>query len=715
MLLFGASIFLSSILYFWAQPLLVRYLQPLFGGGAGIWLASMLFFQMLLLGGYAYSFWMSRKVPFKKQAIVHGALLFFSLLCLPLAPSEQVWALGHSFPALRVMLLLSISFGFPGLLLAANSTLLQYWIASLDHEHDPYRYYALSSAGSMLAVLSYPVLIEPASSRSTQALVWSCAYIVFSITCIACANRFRKHKAVGREAENSTEKVSSQSSDLLWWGLPAVSSALLLSITNKVCRDLAPIAFLALGALSLFLISYIVAFNGGYRRRYWFVIFTLLTICSYLMMFGTSLNLPNWKILHPLQQAMKFAQDLSIFKQIIVFFATLFSGCMVCHGELYRWRPSEALLPKFYMCVAAGGVLGGLAVTLIAPIVFSTYVELHICFLFILIFIAWMVWRERLGGRWPKLRRVGATSTVLWIILIGAGVLRQTSNNGKFTVAASRSFYGTLKVQEYVPPPSQADEHHYILFSGPIVHGLQYLPVDRRKIPTTYYAPLTGVGLTFRYFPKQKARRVGLVGLGAGTLAAWGKPDDLFRFYEIDEGAVAMARQHFSFLQDSEARTEIVMGDARVSMEQEAAQNYDILVLDAFTADSIPTHLLTLEAFRVYAGHLNPQGVIAVHISNQSFNLRPVVESVAKKMNFQHLSIHNEVGSLHRYSSDWILMTRNQEFLNHPAIAAAASALRKSIPGFKYWTDEKMNLLEILDVEGDPWLNRLRRWGTKVF
>ena len=708
MKVFALTIFAGAFLLFQVQPLIAKFILPWFGGVPAVWTTCMLFFQVFLLAGYAYAHLTARYLSARKQAVLHVALLVTALAFLPIVPSAH-WKPGPGAdPTWRILLLLTVCLGPPYFVLSSTGSLLQAWSSGLHPGAAPYRLYALSNAGSLLALVSYPFVVEPAVSRSTQARLWSWSFGVFVLLCGWCAWRlWRAAPAVQFENEFATSarlspaqaSVARDSPSALsgakscaqtegqptpfakwvWFLLPLCGSVLLLATTGKLCLDVASVPFLWVLPLSLYLLTFILCFDrpAWYARK----TFTLLLF-----------PMLGW-----LCYGMIEAHRKPLLGQIGIYGGSLFLGCLVCHGEVYRLKPAVRHLTSFYLLIAAGGATGGVLVGLVAPVVFRSYAELD-----------WGVWVLTLLLAWIHAREgtvfvVGARRWLLWpIILAGATALGSAlwlvdGRPMRGTVFMSRNFYGVLRVIKTIheDPPSAL----YRLRNGRINHGMQFVDPRMARVPTTYYYESSGVGLALKYFPRQGQRKVGVVGLGIGTLAAYGRPGDTFRFYEINPEVRRLAEKQFTYLKNCAARVELVTGDARLSLENEPAQQFDLLVLDAFNSDAIPVHLLTQEAFATYFRHLKPDGAIVVHISNEELNLFPVMLGVAKYFHLVLVVIPREdktdpwwvSGSL------WAIVSHNQKFMFSAPIVAAAEGVLPDLNKPILWTDDYASLFQIID------------------
>lgn len=658
LLLYATAIFLSAFLLFLIQPVLAKLILPWFGGSAAVWTTCLVFYQTALLAGYAYANFVATRLAPRTQAAVHIVLLAAALAFLPVIPGDR-WKLTLDHPSGRILLLLVCVLGMPYLLLSSTSPLLQAWYARRWPDSQPYRLFALSNAGALLALIAYPSLIEPHIPTRAQAKLWSAGFAAFAILCAAIAYAGRDAAASPQHAPQPTPPATSPSR-LLWIALSAAGSMLLLSTTNQLTENVAAVPLLWILPLAIYLLTFILTFESSrwYRRG------------LFLRLVAMALG------------ALAYATyDIALSDVLIVaiplFCAALFIGCMYCHGELAARKPASRHLTSFYLSIALGGALGAIFVGLIAPVAFSGIYELPVSLLAISILAVILNWSE------------GWSQRLLWIVVNVAMLAVVVAHVGAYhlhAVALERNFYGSLRVVD--------QDGMRTLYHGTIKHGSQFLAPAHRDWPTTYYGHPSGIGLALRACctgPK----RVGVIGLGAGTLASYGAPGDTFRFYEINPQVIDLARSRFSFLRDSAARIEIVPGDARLSLEREPPQHFDVLAVDAFSGDAIPVHLLTREAFAVYQRHLAPAGILAIHVSNQYLDLAPAVVRVASAAGFQSAKLVSpRDDSTALSSATWVLITTRPDFLSRPEIAAATVPLGNR--HVSLWTDDYNNLLEVL-------------------
>jgi len=671
MILYAAPIFLGAFLLFLVQPIIAKQILPWFGGSAAVWATCMVFFQMALLLGYAYADWTTRRLTHRHQVVLHIALLALSLLLLPIIPDAAWKPAGNEEPAWRILGLLAVTIGLPYFLLSTTSPLMQAWFAWRFHHAAPYRLFALSNLASLLALLFYPVAIEPWVTTATQSVSWSVIYGVFALLSIATAVGSVRNAdadkvdvpvaAGGRDAGAVKPGVRQQ---LVWLTLAAMASFLLLAVTNHICQNVASLPFLWILPLTLYLATFIFCFDHPrwYRRN------------IFLVLAAVALPVMAW-----------YSDSLDLKVAIPIYLGGLFVCCMFCHGELAQLKPAPRFLTTYYLMISLGGAVGGLLVGLVAPHLLTGYFELGIG---LVACAALLLYRTFRMAWWAMLASAAVVGATAW----GAGKAID------YQVADSRvmmrNFYSVLRTREHdTPVPFRSMVH------GGIVHGGQLLDAEMQFLPSSYFGPNSGYGRMFASLP-DAPRKVGVIGLGAGSIIAYARAGDTFRFYEINPQVVELAQREFTFMTGSPAKIEVVLGDGRLSLEREASQQFDVLAMDAFSGDSIPLHLLTREAMAIYLRHLKPGGVLAFQATNRFIDIAPVVASLAAEYGLTAVMISDAAGSEEGADywisgTDQILVTSNRALLESDKIATASQVITVP-PGFRIWTDSFNNLLRVL-------------------
>jgi hypothetical protein len=659
--LYGATIFLSAFLLFLIQPIFAKLILPWFGGSSAVWTTCLVFFQTALLAGYLYAHLLTRRGTARQQPWVHCALLAIAVLLLPVMPGERWKPTGAGDPAWQILAMLTVVLGLPYFLLSATSPLLQKWLARDGSQ--PYRLFALSNVGALLALAAYPLGIEPRMATRAQDLWWSAGFVAFAVMCAAAAWLSRPAADVWVETE--TISAEPHGSGVTWMLLAAAGSMLLVSTTNQLTQNVAAVPFLWILPLGVYLLSFIICFESPrwYQRG---VFLRLLAVALGSLAYA----------LYDIQVSEAIPVAIPLFT------IGLFIACMFCHGELSRLKPGSSHLTSFYLMIALGGAVGAIFTGLIAPHLFAGVYEFPLSLFFVAAIALWLNW----DGGWAQ--------RLLWTAVTAAmivALVEEARGYHKDALVMTRSFYGSLRVVESIRGGGQTRT----LYHGIVQHGAQYLDPAKRATPTTYFGPESGAGLVLR-FCCEGPKRVGVIGLGAGTLAAYGKSGDAFEFYEINPQVIELAKSYFTFLPDSKAAISIVTGDARLSLEREAGPLYDVFIADAFSGDAIPVHLLTKEAFDLYLRHLKPSGILAVHVSNSYLDLAPVVAQLASVHGLESRLVHSPKDDAHLYSqADWIVMTRDAAFFARPEIANATKLIAER-PGLRLWTDDYNNLLQVL-------------------
>ncbi len=670
MSLYALTIFLSAFLLFQIQPMIAKMILPWFGGSASVWITAMLFFQITLLGGYLYAHWSIRTLKPKSQAAVHISLLAASLLLLPVAPSLTWKPSGTEDPILSILGLLTVSIGLPYFLLSTTSPLIQAWYARTHKAALPYRLFGLSNLASLLGLLAYPLLVEPNVTIRQQSLGWSTAFAIFAALGIITAFRSRRNTILDvcdEPVETALmdcppPKVREQ---VLWLLLAGCASTLLLSVTNHLTQNVASIPFLWVLPLSLYLLTFILTFD--YERLYNRNIFIWLFV---LALGGMGYGLISWN------------SHTNIRLVIATFSSGLFISCLFFHGELVKRKPAPRHLTSFYLMLSIGGALGGLFVGLIAPKVLPAYFELPITLMFSSVLLLIVL----------EYRRSRIVLFIGWVTAT-AVILMSThyiTSYGHQVLVMARNFYGGLRVNEY---HKGTNNEIRVLVHGTVTHGIQYTPIAQRRARISYYGPESGVSLAESYL-RHSSLRVGVIGLGAGSLAAYARPGDVFRFYEINPLVEQLARSEFTYLKDCRGKVDVVLGDGRLSLEREPNQHYDLLVVDAFSGDAIPVHLITRQALELYFRHLKLGGILALHITNTHLDLAPVVRKLSDVLGKQAILISTDSDEQHNlFRSQWALISSQP--IEDPTIKKAAEELTAR-PELRAWTDDYSNLFQIL-------------------
>jgi hypothetical protein len=682
MLAYACTIFLSAFLLFAVQPMIGKIILPWFGGSAAVWSTCLLFFQAALLAGYLYAHRSTRWLKPKHQATLHIALMAASLAVLPILPSST-WKPTHAGdPSLRILLLLTATIGLPYLLLSATSPLLQAWYVAAKPGAVPYRLFALSNFGSLLALLSYPVFVEPMFTTHGQAYGWSGIYVIFVLICAAVAWKTMRAAPVPLQDTIATTPAPSPSWTIriLWAALAACASTLLLAISNHLSSNVAPIPFLWVLPLAVYLLSFILCFerDNVYNRGIFLPLLVIALDGAAYAIYANEGN-PN------------------ITWAIPTFVATLFVCCMVCHGELARLKPDPRHLTSFYMMISLGGTLGGVFVAIVAPHVFHTYLELPLSMVACSALAAIVLWMS--PKSWKGKIPAAAVRIAMLAFTVGLAIhlgYEKHLSDQRFRMSV-RNFYGVLRVRDI--PDDEQDTAVRRLIHGTINHGTQLLDAAHRDEPTSYYGPYSGMGRAMGYLQKRGPVRVAVIGLGAGVTASFCRAGDVFRFYEINPLALSIANTWFTFLRDCKADHQVLLGDARLTLEAQPSQQFDLMAIDAFTSDAIPVHLLTREAFALYFRHLKPTGILAVHVSNRYLDLVPVVSRNARDFSKAVVDVDDEDEEADYFSnSDWVLVSSDGAIFHDAAFKSSSVQPARIRPNLRPWTDDYSNLFQILKV-----------------
>lgn len=668
LILYAGTIVLSAFLLFQVQPIIGKMVLPWFGGSAAAWTVCMLFFQFTLLLGYLYAHLSSRNLAPRRQAWLHAALLLAAALTLPIIPADS-WKPGPGDdPALLLLGLLSASIGLPYFLLSTTGPLLQHWFAQERPGSVPYRLFALSNFASLLGLLSYPLLFEPRFTVQEMSPLWSAGFILFALFCAALALNGRGRTASSARPVPAPAGAPGLRDSLTWCALTAVPSVILIAATSHLTANIAPIPMLWVLPLVLYLLTFILCFESARWYKRWLFL-PLMAVLTPLLIAGTTFPslLPS-----------------GIAWPVLLFSVSIFAYCMACHGELARLKPAPAQLTAYYLMIAVGGAVGGLFAGLVAPRIFNDDYELTLSCIAAVCVVGAACY-HRPAEKMQRGARIKATvfCTTLVGVLWGANAIWPSTPTAK-----ARNFYGTVKVKD-----SQRDEGKVRqLTHGVIVHGRQFLDPQKRRWPTTYYGNTGGAGIAIAASRHGEGQHVGVIGLGAGTMAAYCRPGDVYRFYEINPLVIEFAERHFSFLRDCPASKEFALGDARLVLDAEASRQFDMLAVDAFSGDAVPVHLLTREAFAIYFRHLKPDGVLAIHISNRYLNMAPVIKRAADSMQRPAYLVENKSDPARGITAaTWVLLGPRERLQRYAGLQELPAA-----PGVRPWTDDYSSLIGII-------------------
>ncbi|MDQ2833178.1 MAG: fused MFS/spermidine synthase [Acidobacteriota bacterium] len=685
-LLYGITVFLGAFLLFLIEPIAAKQLLPVLGGSSAVWLTCLVFFQLALLLGYLYAHTLARSGAGRLPERLYVALLIAAMLVLVARPLG--FARGSEHPVTTIFLALSVSIGLPFLLLSSTSPLLQVWFLRTEGGAVPYRLFALSNAGSLLALIAYPFMVEPFLTLRAQRVLWSAGFFVYAVLCILLA---RKTKAVAlpTQAPPDEQQIpgASTSERILWFLLPMAATMQLSAVTAHLTANIAAIPLLWMLPLAAYLLTFILAFEfpALYRRA---IVVRLLAVM--LASLGYAIS--------------KSDLSLPIGVAILFFLAEAFVAGLFCHAETFFLRPAGSReTTLFYLLIAAGGAVGTFLIGIASPLLFSANYDLALSFLVTAILAIVVTWKDGWGQR---LLWVTASGLLLFFaFMLHAAYARQA-------ILQVRNFYGALRVKQTAGP--HGGDTLRMLLNGTIQHGTQIFSPDLSRTPTTYYSAISGVGLALRFCcggwdgGAARARNIGVIGLGAGTLAAYGRPGDRLRFYEINPLVLPIAQNLFTYLRDSPASLSFAPGDARASLASESPQKFDVLVIDAFSGDAIPLHLLTTQAVALYRRHLVPDGILAFHVSNQYLDLTPEVGQLAVAANLEARVIESPANdSTGAYRATWVLVSAQPTFFDIPELRSAARPI--FIPAhLRTWTDDYSSVLPLLRLShtGPPAVSR---------
>jgi hypothetical protein len=730
--LYALTLVLSALLMFWVQPLYTRLALPLLGGAPAVWITAMLFFQAALLAGYLYAHLSVRWLGLKRQSLLHGVLLLLAFVALPIALPQGWMPPAGGMHAGWQIALMAVGVGLPFFAVSATAPLMQRWFAHAGHARsaDPYFLYSASNIGSIAALVGYPLLFEPAMRLGEQGWAWTGGYALLVLLIGWCGLiLWRRFVAEPRGAEGEELELSPDISWRrrgLWILLAFAPSSLMLGVTLHLSTDVAAVPLLWVVPLALYLLSFVIVFaRRPLLPHRWMLIFQV-------------------PVLVLLAATMTWSHNL-LWIELLIHLEAFFIAAMVCHGELAARRPAARHLTEFYLWMSVGGVLGGLFNALLAPVLFDSVLEYPLMVVLVALLRPWRAGRGRRdialdlvlpglvalllwlsvglgdGGYGIAISMavfaaaVGAALLLAWRgsplrFALGLGVLmvlaplalKQQGFVGlgeSDTIHGERSFFGVNRVTAMESPVRA-----HILIHGTTVHGAQLKDENARKTPLTYYHPDGPLGQVFQAFPFWRFNRVGAVGLGAGAAACYARPEQNWTFYEIDPVVEQIARDErfFTYLADCAPEADIVIGDARLSLQAAPEGSFDLLILDAFSSDAIPVHLLTREAFATYRRKLAPGGVIMVHISNRYLDLEPVLGRITVETGFFGVTQYHDEGTnavMLRYPSIWVVMARSPDDI----IELAPDPRWQPLRGAKsaLWTDDYVNIVGALRRGGE--------------
>jgi len=738
--LFSLTLFLSAGLLFLIEPMIAKMILPRLGGTPAVWNTCMMFFQIVLLAGYGYAHLSCRRARVNRQIAIHLTLLALACLALPIALPGQIMPDAEASPAGYILLLLLLSVGLPFFVLSATSIMLQTWFADTGHPsaRDPYFLYSASNLGSMLALIGYPTLIEPYLRLADQGRAWTSGYAFLLVCIVCCAALTRKYFA----AKAETAATASRAEDSLltfkvrsrWVLLAFVPSSLMLGVTTFLSTDVAAIPLFWIIPLSLYLLTFIIVFARVPALVHKLMV-TLLPVCVTALIFVTfsDTGIPKWLI-------------------FIVHLINFFVYSMVCHGEIARSRPTPRHLTEFYLLISFGGVLGGIFNALIAPVTFNTVLEYPLILVLGALLLPimkhrqshrnWLNWKNGvlylagpvllaaltywLTQKLP-IEKINLTQLAglmhcelntlnliitygfLGLISYGLVLLKKpflfglavaailmtivlSTDITRNVVYRERSFFGVLTVSR------ESDGAFMNLYHGVTLHGRQEMSAQQRFEPLSYYHRKGPVGRVFEAFSgPNKKLCIAVTGLGAGSLAAYAEPGQELHFYEIDRTIkmIALNPGYFTYLNDCRADWKVILGDARLTMEKAPPHYYGIIILDAFSSDAIPVHLITKEAVDLYFSKLNRNGLLLLHISNRYLNLAPVLAELTYENGLAaRICDDDEDTAIEKYGSTWVLLARTEADLGNIAGSKAWHKLVRR-NNIKVWTDDFSNILSV--------------------
>ena len=667
------TIFLGAFLIFQIQPIVGKIVTPRFGGTSAVWTCCLLFFQLVLLAGYLFTYVLSNFSP-RKQAIVYGSCFLVSI-CLFSVKEPAAWEVGDaSQPVLSLITILSKNLFAQCLLLSSVSGMIQLWYR-LSSLGSPYWLYALSNVGSLGALISYPLLIEPNLKLDTTIGIWNGAYVFTGVLILASAvyvffkGDTREKEALALEGEASPPGAGHF---ILWCFLTAMTSAGLICYTQHLTQDIAPVPLLWVAPLVLFLLTYIICFakEEYCKSRIYLLLSMILWIMEPFLWQSIELN-------------------------TACILAYVFCFSMALHSELVKSKPKPKYLAVFYLCTAIGGALGGLMENLLAPQLLNFFGEKILFFLVLVVLFlhastrSWIEFDIKSGVKLKsppgKIKFALGTFFILCISILGMMIADRMIHPDPAVIVRMRDFYGCVSVEK--------TEDSTSLIHGKVVHGTQLNTAGKEMEPTRYFASNQGFNYALKMVRERFANmKCAVLGLGAGTIACYSKEGDKFVYYEIDPNVIDIARRYFTFLKLSPADNEVILGDGRIVLER-SEDKFDLLVMDAFNGNAVPVHLLTVQAFEGYLKHLNPNGFILVNISNRHVNLEPVLGNLAKKFSLQATTLASK-------ESTWVLISRQpyeaEKYREEPRYQHLRVEATKPNDKLEAWTDDYSNVMSVL-------------------
>lgn len=679
---------ISAFLLFLIQPMISKIILPVFGGGASTWLTALIFFQAMLMAGYISSHLTARRLRPSGQVAYQTAITLLALLFVPVTVRFLQVPVA---PTPKILLILLGSIGLPYLVLATTGPLLQYWLSAHPTRPaaNPYVLFGVSNAGSLAGLLLYPVLFEPNLPNPTQMRFWAWGYYGYAILMGVCMLFYLKDSRRAVRPEQSESVVAAPQPDasdpllpgnqawsrrLRWVSLSAIPTATLIVSTHYLTMDIANLPLLWVVPLSLYLFSFVLCFFFSGLSRPTGLRSIVLILPVVLM-----LVVPR----------IQFEVSLSYQWKILFACTALFAICMYFHGNLERAKPLPARLTEYYLSISLGGCLGSALAAILAPLVFRSNVE------FYLVLVGAAAWMLRPLFRQSN-RRFRLTLNAALVMILVLVYFNEEIYHKPGVLSKSRSFYGTYTVIDAPAKPPATVLDARILQQGNTIHGGQVWSANQRLLPVTYYHERTGIASALRHI--KSAKRIAVVGLGTGVVALYGRPGQQIDFYEIDPAVVHIARNQFEILSSSAAKVRCIVGDGRLGLQPVPDRFYDVIILDAFISGSIPTHLVTEEAFRLYFRILAPEGVVIFNISNNNVNLLPVLNCIAEKL---QLSIRYQVSAeqeaLYRFSASWAVLTRSAQTLGR--LLRSDPHWLVPPPATVCWSDDFTHLWTVLHLD----------------